>query len=78
MLYEMSLGVNRIEGTHIPYGIGSRQQRGVVDLANNWSVGVTRHISVRVNFLRELKEQGLLRVMWIPTDENSANLFTKN
>jgi hypothetical protein len=53
--------------------------KGVVDLANNWSVGGrTRHISVHVNFLRELKEQGLLRVVWIPMDENSANLFTKN
>jgi hypothetical protein len=53
--------------------------KGVVDLANNWSVGGrTPHISVHVNFLRELKEQGLLCVVWIPTDENSADLFTKN
>jgi hypothetical protein len=53
--------------------------KGVVDLAINWSVGErTHHISIRVNFLRELKEQGLLHVMWIPTDENSADLCTKN
>jgi hypothetical protein len=53
--------------------------KGVVDLANNWSAGGrTRHIAVRANFLRELKEQGLLRVEWIPTDENSSDLFTKN
>jgi hypothetical protein len=37
--------------------------RGVVDLVNNWSVtGRTRHIAVRINFLRELKEEGLIRV----------------
>jgi hypothetical protein len=53
--------------------------KGVMDLANNWSVGGrTRHITVRTNFLRELKEQGLLQVEWIPTTENSADLFTKN
>jgi hypothetical protein len=53
--------------------------KGVVDLANNWSVGgPTHHISVHVNFLWELKEQGLLCVIGIPIDENSANLFTKN
>jgi hypothetical protein len=54
-------------------------KKGVMDLANNWSVGgCTRHIMVRTNFLRELKEQGLLQVKWIPTAENSANMFTKN
>ena len=53
--------------------------KGVMDLANNWSVGGrTRHITVRTNFLRELKEQGLLRVEWIPADENSSDMFTKN
>jgi hypothetical protein len=53
--------------------------KGVMDLANNWSVGGrTRHITVRTNFLRELKEQGLLLVEWIPTAENSADLFMKN
>jgi hypothetical protein len=53
--------------------------KGVVDLANNWSAsGRTRHIVTRTNFLRELKEQGLLRVVWIPSAENSSDLFTKN
>ena len=40
--------------------------RGAVDLANNWSVGGrTRHVDVRQNFLRELKEQGIIIVKWI-------------
>jgi hypothetical protein len=53
--------------------------RGVVDLVNNWSVtGRTRHITARINFLRELKEQGIIKVEWIATGENSADLFTKN
>jgi hypothetical protein len=53
--------------------------KGVFDLANNWSVGGrTRHTTVRTNFLRELKEEGLLKVVWIPTERNSSDLFTKN
>jgi hypothetical protein len=52
--------------------------KGVMYLANNWSVGGRmRHITVRTNILRELKEQGLLQVEWIPTAENSANMFKK-
>ena len=53
--------------------------KGAVDLANNWSVGGrTRHVEVKQHFLRDLKEQGLIRVEWLPTDENESDLFTKN
>jgi len=47
--------------------------KGAVDLANNRSVGVrTRHIETRQHFLRDLKEEGILKVAWIP------DLLTKN
>ena len=53
--------------------------KGAVDLANNWSIGGrTRHIETRQHFLRDLKEEGLLKVVWIPGKENEADLFTKN
>ena len=53
--------------------------RGVVDLVNNWSVtGWTQHIMAQINILRELKEQGIIKVVWIATGENSADVFTKN
>ena len=53
--------------------------KGAVDLANNWSVGGrTRHVDVRNHFLRELKDQGLLLVQHIPGDQNDADIFTKN
>jgi hypothetical protein len=68
MLYEMrvleSIGLK----VQLPMVL-EVDNNGGVDLANNWSVGgCTHHISVRVSFLRELKEQGLLCVMWILTD----------
>ena len=53
--------------------------RGAVDLANNWSVGGrTRHIDVKNYFLRELKDQGILVVKHMAGDRNDADIFTKN
>jgi len=53
--------------------------KGAVDLSHNWSiVGRTRHDSIRQSFLRELKENGIIELKWISTDDNSSDLFTKN
>ena len=53
--------------------------KGAVDLANNWSVGGrTRHVDVRNHFLRELKDRGQLLIRYVPGDENDADIFTKN
>jgi len=53
--------------------------KGAVDLAHNWSVnGRTRHVAIRMNFLRELEDQGTIKVVWTPGDENSTDMFTKN
>jgi len=53
--------------------------KGAIDLTNNWNAGGrTRHIDVCHHFMRELKEEGLLEVKWIPTSEMSSDLFTKN
>jgi hypothetical protein len=53
--------------------------KGAKDLANNWSAGGRmRHVDVREYFLRDLKEDGMVVVKWISTEENSSDLFTKN
>ena len=50
-----------------------------VDLVNGWSIGGgTKHMEVRVMFIRELKESGDLKVKWVSTHENEADIFTKN
>lgn len=52
---------------------------GAVDITNNWaSTGRTRHIDVRFKFMRELKEAGILRTVWTPSDTNEADINTKN
>jgi hypothetical protein len=53
--------------------------KGAKDLMNNWSVGGrTRHVDVRYHFLRELKEKNIIRINWISTHANCADMFTKN
>lgn len=53
--------------------------KGAVDLANNWSVGGrTRHVEVRQYFLRDLKMEGLIRTEWISGAEMTSDIFTKN
>ena len=53
--------------------------KGAVDLVNGWSVGGrTKHIDIRLNFLRELKESKVICVQWIATDKNTSDLHTKN
>jgi hypothetical protein len=51
--------------------------KGAVDLANNWSVGGrTVHMDVRQHYLRELKDEGLLVIKHLPGEENNADIFT--
>ena len=53
--------------------------RGAVDLVNGWSCsGGTKHMDVRIMWMRELKENKVLEVVWHPTAENEADIFTKN
>ena len=53
--------------------------KGAVDLANNWSVGGrTRHVDVRNYFLRELKDEGVLSIKHVSGEDNEADIFTKN
>jgi hypothetical protein len=51
----------------------------VVDISNNWSVGGrTRHMNTRYYFLRELKEAGLMRVIWRSGYDMPSDMLTKN
>ena len=53
--------------------------KGVVDLANNWSVGGrTRHMGVKQNYLCELKELGYLHIKKKQNDKIIPDIGTKN
>jgi hypothetical protein len=51
--------------------------QGAIDLINNWNCGgQTRHIDVRLYFLRHWKD--VVKVKWIASAKNTADMFTKN
>ncbi len=53
--------------------------KGAVDLANNWSVGGwTRHFDVQQCFLWESNETKIMDIRWIKGSENNADVFTKS
>jgi len=53
--------------------------KGVKELANSWTTtGRTRHITTKQHFLRELKEQDELKVVYLPGENMPADALTKN
>jgi hypothetical protein len=53
--------------------------KGAKYIVNNWSVGGrTRHVGVRFNFLRELKENGIIGIQWINRNENCYTINIPN
>jgi hypothetical protein len=53
--------------------------KGAVDYSNNWSAGGRmRHASIRLGFLRELKNENIIAVEWCQSADMPADLFTKN
>ena len=52
--------------------------KGALYLCNSCTVGGgTKHIDTRCCFIRKLKEENIMEVKWISSNENSVDLFTK-
>ena len=52
---------------------------GAIYLANNYSTSQrTKHIDIRAHFLREYIENGILKVEFIRSEDNDADILTKN
>jgi hypothetical protein len=53
--------------------------QGAIYLVRNQRVGQrTKHIDIRMHFIRELYEQKLIDVKYVETELNAADIFTKN
>ena len=53
--------------------------KGAVDQVNGHSTsGGTKHIDVKLMYARELKEAGIIKVRWIPIEDNEADILIKN
>jgi hypothetical protein len=52
---------------------------GAIYLANNHTTGQrTKHIDIRVHFVRELIVDEILRVIFVKSEDNDSDIFTKN
>ena len=49
-----------------------------VDLANNWSAGRKKHMQTQMFFLRGLKKEGILKLVWKEGDKKTIEMLTKN
>ena len=53
--------------------------KSTYDIVNSYGpTPGTKHIQVRYLFLRELQENGIIKMRWIPGGTNDSDLFTKN
>jgi predicted RNA-binding protein with RPS1 domain len=52
---------------------------GAIYLTDNQSVSQrTRHIDIRYHFVREYVEDGIVKINFVQSEENDADIFTKN
>jgi hypothetical protein len=52
---------------------------GAIYLANNYTTSQrTKHIDIRQHFVREFIEDGILKVIFAKSEDNDADIFTKN
>jgi hypothetical protein len=52
---------------------------GAIYLANNYSTSQrTKHIDIRTHFVREYIEDGIVKVVFVKSEDNDADIFTKN
>jgi hypothetical protein len=48
-------------------------------LGNNFSIGQrTKHIEMRAHIVREYTEDDILKLVFIRSEDNDADIFTKN
>ena len=46
--------------------------------ANQTATGRTKHIDIRTNFVREYVEDGLIKIIFVKSEDNKSDGFTKN
>ena len=63
---------------HTPVTVRVDNMGAIFMSGNASSSARTRHVDTRWHFVRELQDQGAIEVVFVKTDENLADGFTKN
>ena len=45
---------------------------------NHYTGGRTKHVDIRYHYVRELIEQGIIEIVFVKSEDNKADIFTKN
>jgi len=61
-----------------PTQICMDNEGGIFIASNPVQEQCTKHIDVRFHYVRDLIEQKRIDIIWVPTDDNPADMFTKN
>ena len=67
-------------GVKVAYPVVVRvDNMGAIFIANNEGMGQrTKHIDMKHHFVREHVEDGILKIVYVQSEENDADVFTKN
>ena len=68
------IGFNNIQNSTVIFG---DNQPAISSIGNDSAKSRTKHIDVRLKFCGEVIRQGLLQIKYVPTIENTADIFTK-
>ena len=60
-----------------PIGIKCNNQGAIALVKDNKFHSRTKHIDLRYHFIREAVEDNKIKMEYVPTDENDADIFTK-
>jgi hypothetical protein len=65
-------------GFQLPFIMGM-DNTGAIYLVNNYATGPrTKHIDIRKHSIRELIVNGILKIEFVKSEDNYADIFTKN
>ena len=70
----MSMGLQ----VELPMLVECDNKSTVALINGHQSGGGTKHIDIRWNYARDLKQKGYIKVEWVPSSSNEADIVTKN
>jgi hypothetical protein len=71
-------GLNQLKKLKLPMTL-RMDNTGAIYLANNQTTGPrTKHIDIRVHYVRDMINDGTIKTLFVKTDDNTSDIFTKN
>jgi hypothetical protein len=71
-------GMKEDKNLHLPMKLRI-DNTGAIYLANNQTTGQrTKHIDIRTHFVRNMIIEGIIKTLFVKSEDNTADVFTKN